>query len=306
LGLLFSFTLDYTIFFLFGEPVGSPRNIQSHSSADLELAEAFNTSMTYLAKRGRLQEYYWLIGGGKFKRACQLVHKYVDELVAKAIKSNLLHGNELKKHAAFFDGVLQNIEDPRVIRNQLLGVLIAGRDTTAGFLGWLLFVLPRNQDVLQKLRADVARVLGQGKTARAPTFEDLKEMKYLNCVLNESESGPTRHFGSCRINNCSPPIVSPGTLEWSYCNTHNNSSCRRGACRKSTNLSPERRKGGIQRLCTAPTQRFLWRRCKRVPAGKVAELGGEDFGWKFLPFNRGPRACLGRAYFHAIDTLLNL
>ena len=41
-------------------------------------------------------------------------------------------------------------------------------------------VLSRNPDVWKKLRAEVDTLEG-----RLPTFEDLKSLKYLKCVLNE-------------------------------------------------------------------------------------------------------------------------
>jgi Cytochrome P450 len=267
---LFSFTLDYITAFLFGESVGSLSDIQSQSAEDLELTDAFNTSMAYLAKRGRLQEYYWMIGGSKFKRACRLVHNYVDELIAKAIRLKSIHEDEPKKNMVFLDGALQNFQDRKVVRNQLLSILLAGRDTTAGFLGWLLFILARHQDVLQKLRSEVTGRLEKGKMARAPTFEDLHEMKYLSYVLNESKSQMMILFSSCGVNSCSSTVVPFGSIKRPYCTPQNNFTCWRGTRRKSTNPNPEKHKGWFQCLCSTSASRPIRRRCKRISAGKVA------------------------------------
>jgi hypothetical protein len=54
------------------------------------------------------------------------VHEYVDALITKALESQALHGEEQKKNLVFFDGLIQNIQDPKAIRNQLLSILHAG------------------------------------------------------------------------------------------------------------------------------------------------------------------------------------
>ncbi|KAH0393748.1 hypothetical protein KCU89_g12089, partial [Aureobasidium melanogenum] len=62
----------------------------------------------------------------------------------------------------------------------MLNVLLAGRDTTAGLLSNAFHVLSRHPDIWKKLRAEIATLGG-----RLPTYEDLKSLKYLKCVLNE-------------------------------------------------------------------------------------------------------------------------
>ena len=55
-------------------------------------------------------------------------------------------------------------------------------DTTACALSWLFYELSYHPKVYQKLRDEVIRTLGMdGK----PTYEDLKNMKYLQYCLNE-------------------------------------------------------------------------------------------------------------------------
>jgi cytochrome P450 len=73
--------------------------------------------------------------------------------------------------------------DPKVIRDQLIAVLLAGRDTTAATLSWCFHELRKYPEVYDKLRAEVVEIVG---TDREPTYEDLKNMKYLNNTLNET------------------------------------------------------------------------------------------------------------------------
>lgn len=72
---------------------------------------------------------------------------------------------------------------PRKIQDELLNVLLAGRDTTASLLSYLFYTLARRPDVFRKLRDEVMQFGNQ-----APTFEQVKSMKYLQYCLNESES----------------------------------------------------------------------------------------------------------------------
>lgn len=70
-----------------------------------------------------------------------------------------------------------------MIRDQIVAVLLAGRDTTAATLSWAFHELAHHPEVYYKLRSEILSVLG---IDRAPTYEDLKNMKYLSHTLNET------------------------------------------------------------------------------------------------------------------------
>jgi cytochrome P450 len=73
--------------------------------------------------------------------------------------------------------------DRTVLRDQIIAVLLAGRDTTAATLSWTLYELGRYPNAVKKLRAEIISTLG---TEHTPTYEDLKSMSYLKAVLNET------------------------------------------------------------------------------------------------------------------------
>ena len=73
--------------------------------------------------------------------------------------------------------------DPKVIRDETLNILLAGRDTTACTLTFAVYMLAEHPEVLSRLREEIlSRV---GPTA-APTLEDIREMKYLRAFINET------------------------------------------------------------------------------------------------------------------------
>lgn len=76
----------------------------------------------------------------------------------------------------FLHELASSTRDPCVLRDQLMSILLAGRDTTAAALTWSVFELARNPRVVEKLRAEIIGRLG---ATQAPNYRDLKDMKYL-------------------------------------------------------------------------------------------------------------------------------
>ena len=72
--------------------------------------------------------------------------------------------------------------DHKVIKDETLNILLAGRDTTSCTLTFAVYALTQHPDVLSRLRAEVLRVVGP--TSR-PTYDDIREMKYMRAFINE-------------------------------------------------------------------------------------------------------------------------
>lgn len=133
--LFFRFTLETTSFLLFGRSLGA---LSEDAAESTSFAVAFDEAQDYLARRGRLGGLYWLIDGPHFRRQCAIVHRYIDDAVSLALHSH--QNGEEKPVYTLLDGLLQETNDPRVLREQCLNVLLAGRDTTACLLSWTLSV----------------------------------------------------------------------------------------------------------------------------------------------------------------------
>ena len=72
--------------------------------------------------------------------------------------------------------------DHKVIKDETLNILLAGRDTTSCTLTFAVYALAAHAPVLARLRAEVLRVVGP---ARRPTYADVREMKYMRAFVNE-------------------------------------------------------------------------------------------------------------------------
>ena len=132
-------TLDVTTAAVLGTSTNSLQD--QGSQLGLQFANAFDEGQHYLAIRGRLGDFYWLLNGKGFRNACNFVHDFVDKIVARSLKQKSakeLSGVEEEEGYLFIDALIRETRDPKVIRDQLVNVLLAGRDTTACLLSWTL------------------------------------------------------------------------------------------------------------------------------------------------------------------------
>lgn len=133
--LFFRLTLDVTTAFLFGESVRSLR--APESTGEQTFAEAFNTAQQCVAKRLRLLDFYWLIGGQKFRSACDAVHRFADQIIDRSLSRDA-EAQEKEKQYAFLSTLAKSTPDRNALRGQIINILVAGRDTTACLLSWTL------------------------------------------------------------------------------------------------------------------------------------------------------------------------
>jgi cytochrome P450 len=110
---------------------------------------------------------------------------YIDRFVDEALtlrRSQKFSESKQNSQYIFLNELAKETEDREVLRDQILSVLLAGRDTTASLLSNLFWELARHPEIYEKLREEV-----KGLQGRVPTFEELKQMQYLKYCLNECE-----------------------------------------------------------------------------------------------------------------------
>ncbi|KAK1756234.1 cytochrome P450 [Echria macrotheca] len=285
--LCFRLTFDTTMFLLFGDSV-STNDWGQVAGQESEFSKAFNVAQEYLADRGRLGPFYWILNDRSFKEACKACHRFVDAAVKKALEARPgktkshtgnPEGEDVKSSYVFVEALVQQTESPKVIRDQCLNVLLAGRDTTGCCLQWTFRLLARHQNVLQKLRDEISKIVGLGVGAPKPTRNDLKKMAYLDLVIKEV----LRLYPSVPVNS--------------------------RECRSLTTLPVGGGPDGKSPVMVRPGEGvgycvYAMHRRKDI-YGEDAEQfrperwdGGalKNVGWGYLPFNGGPRLCLGQDF----------
>ena len=133
--LFFRLTLDTTTSFVFGESVQSLK--APESAGEQNFAKAFNTAQQYVMQRFRLLDLYWLIGGRKFRQACDDVTRFADQIIERNL-SREMEASKSKDDYDFLHSVAESAQDRAALRGQAINILVAGRDTTACLLSWIL------------------------------------------------------------------------------------------------------------------------------------------------------------------------
>ena len=123
----------------------------------------------------------------KFRQEIKVLDAFVYPYVHQSLA---LSRQELEAKIAARDNLLNSLtlhtRDAKFLRDQMITILLAGRDTTAATMSFLFLELSRNPTVLEILRREVSDRLGVGNTAMIPTAKDIKAMKFLNAVVNET------------------------------------------------------------------------------------------------------------------------
>lgn len=179
--LFFRYTLDVATEFLLG------MDVKSLSTPRQQFADAFAEVQRVQSIISRAGPLHFLVPRRSFWAAMRVVDNLINTYIDRALR---LSPSELEARVhkkgglgyTFLHALAGFTRDRKVLHDQIMAVLLAGRDTTASTLSWTLYELARHPDVVGTLRAEILAVVGP---ARTPTYDDLKRMKYLSHVLNE-------------------------------------------------------------------------------------------------------------------------
>ncbi|KAF8060193.1 cytochrome P450 monooxygenase pc-1 [Lyophyllum atratum] len=301
--LMSRFTLDSASEFLFGHCVHSltaglpyphnasyvpPESNSPQAKRANEFAHAFLEAQEVLSSRLR---YGWIwplaeIWEDKTKKPMKIVNAYLDPIIQEAItkKDAAPRSAERKIESHVEDGetlidhLVSLSSDPVALRDETLNIMVAGRDTTASTLTFILYFLAMYPAVNARLREEIIAKVGP---TRRPDYDDIKEMKYLRAVINET----LRLFPIVPLNNRENiketvwPSSEPG---------------------KKPIYIP----AGTKCLYSV----FLMHRDKDLWGPDAEEFDPDRFldhrlktyliknSFIFLPFNAGPRICLGQQF----------
>ncbi|KAJ5118420.1 hypothetical protein N7526_010057 [Penicillium atrosanguineum] len=240
-------------------------------------ADAFTTAQDYLAARSRAQGLYWLVNPKKFREANSQVHEVVDHYVNVALESKRNPDKKQDDRYIFLQALAADTDDPKMLRDNMLNILLAGRDTTASLLSSTFFYLSRHPAVFTRLRREIVEAFGDSKTSIEITQTKLKDIQYLRYVLNE-------------VLRLQPPV--PVNFRVA---TKDTSLPVGGG---PDNRSPVYvRKGQMVAYNVFAMHRRtdLWGPDARSFRPERWEENAKH-GWEYLPFNGGPRICLGREF----------
>lgn len=115
----------------------------------------------------------------KFKKHIEAIDRFVNPYIEETLNltpEELATKTKSEEGYTFLHALASYTRDRQLLRDQLVAVLLAGRDTTASTLSWTFYELARAPEITRKLREEIIQQVGLD---RAPTYDDLKSMKYL-------------------------------------------------------------------------------------------------------------------------------
>jgi cytochrome P450 len=119
-----------------------------------------------------------------FYKGIKVINEFVTPYIEQALRlspEELATKTKSEEGYTFLHALASFTRDRKVLRDQLVAVLLAGRDTTASTLSWTFYELARHPQVVKKLREEITEHVG---LERPPTYSDLKNMKYLQVRLS--------------------------------------------------------------------------------------------------------------------------
>ena len=286
--LFFRLTLDSSTGFLFGESVDSqlsllPGYVSKRTTmavSEKEFALSFDKSQFLISRAGALGNLYWMAHNKEMRENCERCHAFIDHYVHLALNKDKSSAKQTKSNGkekyVFLDALVESTRDPIELRSQMINILLAGRDTTASLLSFIFMAFTRHPNVYAKLRRTILEEFGTFANPREITFEKLKACSYLQWVMNEA----LRLY---------PVVPFDG---------------RRAL--KDTTLPTGGGPDGTSRIYIRKGQQvdysvYVMHRRKDIWGPDADEFKPERFdgrrsGWEYLPFNGGPRICIGQQF----------
>ncbi|KAK3336856.1 cytochrome P450 [Cercophora scortea] len=171
----------------------------------------------------------------------------------------------------FLDEVLKATSDEEYVVDQMLSILVAGRDTTAAAMTAAFYFLARDPKAVEKLRIEI-----KDMNAKNPSWDQLKGMKYLNNVVKEA----LRLFPPVAVNSraASKEVVLP---------------LGGGPDGKQPILVA---KGTSVRYSTWHMQRRKDTYGPDADEFRPERWDNLRVGWEYAPFSGGPRICIGQQF----------
>ncbi|KAF7366339.1 hypothetical protein MSAN_00890300 [Mycena sanguinolenta] len=211
------FTMDSSTSFLFGSCVDSlsaplpyPSTVSSPFLAPASpdpadvFTKAYSTAINHISSRSR---FGWIwpffeITGDATHSQMRVVDAYLEPIITAAVaRKNALavEGAPKGEPETLLDELLNLTSDPKVLKDEMLNILLGmpfpcrhlifsladqrGRDTTMSVLTFVVYFLSMYPAVFTRLRAEIIERVG---CERRPTYDDIRDMKYLRAVINET------------------------------------------------------------------------------------------------------------------------
>jgi cytochrome P450 len=314
---------------------GLDRGLPSGSEIQMrDFAAAFDRATEFFDVKGSIAFVMRFFPSETWRRDIRLINAVVDEYVSRAVRqleedersdskldttSSAQHRSLLAHLVAKESAVL-----PRsALRDSALNVFFAARDTTAGTLSDLWWNLARHPAIMETLRHEILTHFPLSSSPTAVTYEAVKTLPYLRATIKEvlrlhpvlpmiakvAAKDTTLPRGGGREGDA--PVVVPkgAVVQWAVWLAHRLPD---HFGEDAEDFRPERWLAGgdpsSQSIKMDMNDDDIVEQQgdfidveKSSSTTTTAGAGGIRPGWAYVPFNGGPRTCIGQQF--ALSTL---
>lgn len=134
--------------------------------------------------------YKFTQDGRRFYEKVELIKKYTRDILSTRKKTYKVEGADVERKKSFMDILLRMHMEEGVftedeIREEVNTFMIGGFDTTAMAASFALHLLGNHPEAQAKVHEELDSVFGSDRQ-RPVTVEDIKKLKYLDCVVKET------------------------------------------------------------------------------------------------------------------------
>jgi len=261
----------------------------------MDFARAMTDVQGSLIQRLQLSLFWPLleIFGNKTTKPMKAIDAYLEPILSAAVTRyneqrkldalpndslDTVKSDEIEDGETLVDHLLKVTDDKKLLKDEVLNMLLAGRDTTASTLTFVTYMLAMHPELATRLRTEILTKVGSN---RNPTYDDIREMKYLRAFINETlRLYPTVPFNGRRSKKATTlKATSPGAKAF-YVPAQTGVSYSVFIMQRRTDLwGPDAMEFDPDRFLDERLHKYL------TPNPFI-----------FLPFNAGPRICLGQQF----------
>ncbi|XP_034628412.1 cytochrome P450 4V2 [Trachemys scripta elegans] len=184
------------------------KNVGAQNNGDSEYVRAVYKMSDVLHQRQRCPwlwpdfMYYMFQEGREHNRSLKILHSFTDNVIAEKsyeIKIHEQHKIDFegkceqtgsKKRRAFLDMLLNATDDKgnrlsyMDIQEEVDTFMFEGHDTTAAAMNWAIYLFGCHPEAQKKVHRELDEVFGNSD--QPVTMDDLKKLRYLECVVKEA------------------------------------------------------------------------------------------------------------------------
>ncbi|XP_028304023.1 cytochrome P450 4V8 [Gouania willdenowi] len=178
------------------------KKVYAQSDSDSKYVKSVYKMTEIISRRQRMPWFwpaliYYYFGEGKeHDKTLHVLHSFTYKVIHEraetmsSIESDNENEDGSKKRRAFLDMLLQTTDEDgnpmshQDIQEEVDTFMFEGHDTTAAAMNWAVHLIGSHPEVQKKVHEELHEVMG--KSVRPFTVDDLKKLKYLECVIKEA------------------------------------------------------------------------------------------------------------------------